>query len=221
MKKTVLVSDFDGTITKKDFFWMAIDELLTPIDAAPWEEYLEKKITHVQALSRIFCKIRMSSEDFHNFVLKILVEDCFIETLQFCRKNAIDFYIVSAGADYYIKLILDHLKISDSITLYSNKSFYTPEGGLQICEPDKTNPFYSNNYGISKKLIIESLKNKYDFVVFAGDGGPDIEAAQISDKVFARDRLLELCNELNINAERFYSYCDILSYLNRITEENK
>ena len=215
MQKRALISDFDGTITKKDFFWLAIEQLLTPTDAEPWQEYLKSNITHVEALRRIFSKIRLSEKHFRDFILNIPIEDGFLPTVEFCKENNIDFYIISAGADYYINTILEHLGILDYVTLYSNKSLYSQEKGLQILETDKNKPFYSNNYGINKKTILESLMNKYHPCLFAGDGGPDLEAAKIADYVFARDRLLELCIEIDIKAEKFSSYYDILNFLKK------
>ncbi|MDD3013540.1 MAG: MtnX-like HAD-IB family phosphatase [Candidatus Gastranaerophilales bacterium] len=212
-KNRVLISDFDGTISKKDFFWYVIDELLSQDDMQPWEDYLAKKITHIEALTRIFSKIRLSEKEFNDFILSLPIEDCFVKTAQYCHQNNIGFYIISAGADFYIKYILKHLKVDNIVTLISNKSFYKSESGLVINKPDKNSQFYSENYGVNKKLAVEFLKNKYDFSIFAGDGGPDFEAAKVADKVFARDRLLELCQTNNIKSSEFTTYCDILDYL--------
>ena len=213
MQKKALVSDFDGTITKKDFFWIVVDELLTPEDVKPWQLYLKGEITHIEALRRIFAKIRLTPEEFHDFILSMQIQDGFLETIDFCSKNGIDFFIVSAGADYYIKLILEHNNLLNKVTLFSNKSIYCQNKGLQILPADEQAQFYSYNYGINKKTVVESIMQKYHPCIFAGDGGPDIEAAQTANYVFARERLLELCEELNIKATKFDSYCDILNYL--------
>jgi 2,3-diketo-5-methylthio-1-phosphopentane phosphatase len=207
------MSDFDGTISKIDFFYYVIAKLLSVTDIQPWLDYQNGKIRHVEALTQIFKKIHLNKEDFHNLILELPIEESFVETVQYCRKNNIDFYIVSAGTDYYIKVILEHLKVADLVKVISNEGCYSVDQGLQILEPDKQNLFYSEEYGISKKLIAKSLKDKYDTVVFAGDGGPDIEAAQVADVVFAKDRLLELCEERNIKTIKLCSYCEILEYL--------
>jgi 2,3-diketo-5-methylthio-1-phosphopentane phosphatase len=209
----VLISDFDGTISKKDFFWYAIDELLAKNDIQPWEDYLAKKITHIEALIRIFNKIRLDEKEFYDFILSLPIEECFVETVKYCCQNGIGYYIISAGADFYIKYILKHLKIDNLVTLISNESFYKPDTGLVIIKPDKSYEYYSENYGINKKLAVESIKRKYDYLIFAGDGRPDLLAAKIADKVFARDCLLDLCKINDIPATKFSSYCDILDYL--------
>ena len=212
-KKRVLISDFDGTISKKDFFWYVIDTLLSPEDMQPWEDYLAKKITHIEALKQIFCKIRLSEKEFYNFVLSLPIEDCFVETAKYCSQNNIGYYIISAGADFYIKCILKYLKIDNQVTLISNESYYRPESGLVIIKPDNSHKFYSENYGINKKMAVEFLKKKHDFSIFAGDGIRDFEAARVADKIFARDSLLQLCQSNNVPATEFRSYCEILEYL--------
>ena len=58
--KIVLITDFDGTIIKKDFFWYIIEKLMTEEDALPWKDYQAGKITHFEALNRIFAKIHIS-----------------------------------------------------------------------------------------------------------------------------------------------------------------
>jgi 2,3-diketo-5-methylthio-1-phosphopentane phosphatase len=212
-KNRVLISDFDGTISKKDFFWYVIDLLLAKEDISPWNDYLEKKISHIEALSRIFRKIRLGEEEFFNFILSLPIEECFVETVHYCHENNIGFYIISAGADFYIKYILQHLKVDNMVKLISNESIYKPESGLIINKPDKSREFYSENYGVNKKLAVETIKKNYDFAIYAGDGRPDFEAAKAADKVFAKDALLELCQANGVQSSKFDNYCEILEYL--------
>lgn len=213
MENTVLISDFDGTISKKDFFWYAIENLLEKTDIQPWNDYKNGRITHFEALRRIFSKIRSNKEAFDDFIFSLPIEECFVDTVKYCKTNAIDFYIVSAGADYYIELILRKLKVFDDIKLIANKGVYSQEKGLEMFKPDASLPYYSENYGVGKGLFAADLRKKYDKIVFAGDGNPDIEVAKFADVVFARDTLLKLCKDNNITTKEFNSYCNILEYL--------
>src|SRR4051794_34626000 len=58
----VLVTDFDGTMTRRDFYKLAIERLLPPDTPDFWAEYRAGAITHFEALRRYFASIR-SSED--------------------------------------------------------------------------------------------------------------------------------------------------------------
>jgi 2,3-diketo-5-methylthio-1-phosphopentane phosphatase len=211
--KKVLVSDFDGTIIKKDFFFYIIERLMNEEDIKPWNDYLERKITHFEALNRIFQKIHISEDYLHKIVLDMPVEECFTELVDFCRENDIDIYILSAGADYYIDIILDNLGIKDCVQLIANESTYSKENGLKMKKLSADSPFYSENYGIDKEAVIKFLKSKYDLTVFAGDGTPDYNAAKWADKVFARGTLLELCENNNLDYVELDSYCKVFDYL--------
>ena len=47
----ILVSDFDGTMTKYDFFDLARRELPSAADHDFWQDYVAGKITHFEALA--------------------------------------------------------------------------------------------------------------------------------------------------------------------------
>jgi 2-hydroxy-3-keto-5-methylthiopentenyl-1-phosphate phosphatase len=54
----VLVSDFDGTMTRHDFYKLAIESLLSPDTPDYWAEYRAGTITHFEALRQYFAAIR-------------------------------------------------------------------------------------------------------------------------------------------------------------------
>ncbi len=209
----VLATDFDGTVIKKDFFWYIIDKVLTEKDIEPWQDYQTGKITHFDGLNRIFQKIRISTEDLHRLIFEIPLEDCFIDTIKLCQKKNIHIYIISAGSDYYIKIILDALGIKDSVNIIANGGKYSPETGLVMTRPPKDSPFYSENYGVNKAGTVKYLKNKYKKVIFAGDGIPDFPAAEYADVVFARGSLLDLCKNNSVETYNLDSYCNVFNYL--------
>ena len=48
----VLVTDFDGTMTKNDFYNLVVSDLLPNETPDYWVEYREGQITHFEALRR-------------------------------------------------------------------------------------------------------------------------------------------------------------------------
>ncbi len=212
IQKFVIVSDFDGTISKKDFFTYATESILTDNDMLPWLQYKKGQISHVNALNQIFNKIHLPKNEFDNFIDKIEIEEYFLPTLNLCREKSIDFHIVSAGADYYILRILERIG-AQNVNLLTNPSDYSQERGLELYPPNKTFEFYDEDLGVSKKDFVLKLKSKGYFVLFAGDGMPDIDAAKVADVVFARDYLVDLCNRHNIQYKRFETYYDIYKYI--------
>ena len=74
MTKTVLISDFDGTISGEDFFGMVVEKLLKKEDIKPWNDYESGKITHFEALSRIFAKVSIEQEKLDAFIQNIKID---------------------------------------------------------------------------------------------------------------------------------------------------
>lgn len=211
--KFVFVSDFDGTISKKDFFRYVVEKIISTEDMKPWQDYKDGKLSHVEALNQIFNKIRLSKDDFDAFIDTIEVEEYFMPTVKLCRSMNVDVYVVSAGADYYISRILKKLNLSEHVTIITNPSKYTPEKGLELFPVGKTHELYDEDLGISKKNFVEKMKKQGYSVIFAGDGMPDIAAAESADVVFARDYLIDLCEQSNISYKRFDSYFEIYKFI--------
>ena len=90
---------------------------------------------------------------------------------------------------------------------------------MKLVAPEQNSPYYNSNTGISKQAIVQKLKNEGFFTVYAGDGKPDFKSAQIADVVFAKDMLLELCKDKNIETKPFNDFKDILNYIRSIYEQ--
>ncbi|MDD3923197.1 MAG: MtnX-like HAD-IB family phosphatase [Endomicrobiaceae bacterium] len=218
-KKIVLISDFDGTITKKDFFYMAIDKFLSKNALQPWDDYLNKRITHIEALTGIFSQIHISQDEMDKFISTIDVDKYFYDTLNICKNYEIPIYLCSAGTKYYIEKRIGETLKEYNIFLLSNDGTYSQKDGLRLIAPEKTNPFYHQDTGISKELLVKSLKSQGYFTIYAGDGIPDFSSAQIADVVFAKDVLLEMCKKKGIKTEKFDSFKDISDYIRRIYDK--
>ncbi len=219
--KLVLISDFDGTISKKDFFYMVIDTLLKDKkDAlAPWHDYLNGKIKHIDALTGIFSQIHLTQQELDEFISTIEVDSFFYDTAKYCMDKNVPFYICSAGTNYYIKKrIFDSLQ-KYNIILISNDATYSQQDGMKLVAPPETSPYYNANTGISKQAIVQKLKDEGFFTIYAGDGKPDFKSAQIADVVFAKDMLLELCRQKSIETKPFKNFNDILNYIRSIYEQ--
>ena len=219
--KIVLISDFDGTISKNDFFYMVIDTLLKDKkDAlAPWNDYLNGKIKHIDALTGIFSQIHLTQQELDDFISAIEVDPFFYDTAKYCMEKKIPFYICSAGTNYYIKKRIADALSKYNIILVSNDATYSQQDGMKLVAPEETSPYYNSNTGISKEKIVQKLKDDGFFTVYAGDGKPDFKSAKIADVVFAKDMLLELCRKENIKTEPFKDFTDILNYIRSIYEQ--
>jgi 2-hydroxy-3-keto-5-methylthiopentenyl-1-phosphate phosphatase len=60
---SILVSDFDGTLTRYDLFDLVRKRWPFSPEDDPWEKFVAGQITHFQALAEIFAHIRTSEAD--------------------------------------------------------------------------------------------------------------------------------------------------------------
>jgi len=213
MRKTAFVSDFDGTLSKEDFFNMVVDRLLTREDILPWQDFLAGKITHLEALSRIFARVRIPQAELDIFIQSIQIDPKAKETFELCKKLSIPIYICSAGMDYYILKRIPQYIEQYRIQIISNKGEYSPETGFKVTPPPAGSPFYSKSTGIAKDELVNHLQKQGYFTIFAGDGRPDIKAAKITDAVFAKSVLLDFCREQNVKTLKFDDFGDITEYI--------
>ncbi|MBR1778477.1 MAG: MtnX-like HAD-IB family phosphatase [Alphaproteobacteria bacterium] len=211
-RKTAFVSDFDGTISDDDFFAYTTKTYFDEQALAPWRAFLAGQKTHFNALKEMFAQIHAPIGDFHALIETIRIDPDLEKTWQVCRKQDVALYICSAGNDYYIRRLIGNLLQKYNVTLVSNKGEYAPETGLVMTAPAEDYPYYDQDVGISKVKLVEKLKSERYFVVFAGDGPPDLAPAEKADIVFAKKFLLDACRLRGIKTQKFESFKDILTY---------
>lgn len=206
MEKFVFVSDFDGTLTEKDFYKIIMEEYLKEDFQKLYSDWRNKKIKDVDYLGYVFNHIDRDEKGIFEAIMKISLDPFAKKFIENIKAYGGDFAVVSAGTSYYIDRLFTSKGIKD-VEVYSNKGVFKNNG--IYFELDKTGEFYSDIYGIDKKKVVEKLKEKYDFVFYAGDSDPDVDAALISDVVFAKGKLVELLQEKNKECFEFDNFKEI------------
>jgi len=69
----ILVSDFDGTMTERDFFRVALSRL-PPGAAATWERYEQGLTSHFDALAAIFSGLRVDQQGFDALLAEMRID---------------------------------------------------------------------------------------------------------------------------------------------------
>ncbi|MBF0708748.1 MtnX-like HAD-IB family phosphatase [Alkalihalobacillus hwajinpoensis] len=209
MKKWAFVSDFDGTISKKDFYWLVI-ETYYPEGKGLYKKWKAGEMQDIDFLSQVFQSIDQHEEQIIQDILSLPIDEHVPSFIKKVQENGGDFYILSAGTDYYIHHILNHYGIQH-VPVFSNKGYYEKKNvHLSINENHK---HYSRRYGIDKSKVISDLKEKYEVVYFAGDSEPDSHPAKVADLTFAKDALQELLKENNVPFVAVESFQQIEDFL--------
>ena len=217
-KKFAFISDFDGTLTHKDFYQMIIDEYLGEEGKELYKAWRKSEYKDKDFLHKIYSSINRDEGEILEDILKIEWDKSADKVIQKIREAGGDFIILSAGTSYYIDILLKEKGLSN-IKVYSNPGEYKDRGiHLKI---DKNNPYYSEVYGIDKGKVVADLKRKYSYVYYAGDSAPDIPPCKIPDICFAKGKLQGMLQEEGVNFIPMSDYSDIEKSLfeKRVIEE--
>jgi len=194
MKKWAFISDFDGTISKKDFYWIIIEKYY-PEGEKLFHKWKNGEMKDIDFLSTIFGSINQTEKQTLEDIHEIPIDEHAIPFIKRVQKQGADFFILSAGTDYYINEILSKYGLTD-VEVYSNKGVFK-NNNVQL-DVDKNAWHYSERYGIDKSVVLKKIKENYDFVFYYGDSEPDSHPAKYANTMFARDALITILREQNI-----------------------
>jgi len=211
MKKPVLfLSDFDGTMTLKDFYHIYTKTTLKELDVKLLGEYKNREITSFEYLAGILGAINESEETIQEAIDTLPVDPMVKSVFDLVSENGGDCAVVSAGADYYIRPILDRIGLKH-VPLYANRGHFQNRG-ITLSPP--SNPaHYSKLYGIAKDSILNELKKQYEMILYVGDGTADFNPARLADIRFAKDVCAFRLSRANIDFIPFHRFDSIYDYL--------
>lgn len=215
--RSVLVSDFDGTMTRRDFFKLAIQQLLPPDVPDFWSEYRAGRITHFEALRRYFAEIRATEAEMIAVVDQMELDPVLPQAVAELRRAHWNVIVTSAGCDWYIRRLLAQAGVE--LEVYSNPGRFAPGLGLQM-EMPAGSPFLSPTLGVDKAQVVRHHLGQGCTVAFAGDGFPDEEAALLVPAAlrFARSDLADVLMQKGEPFQRFDTWSQIAQDL--LTRKN-
>lgn len=208
MKDKIIVSDFDGTITKKDTLYHFF------IENAPFEDvhrigskWERQEISSQECLIKEFQLVKNLSEKLVNdFISTVEIDEGFLNFNEQRIKNNIDFVIVSDGLDYFIKKVLAKHNLFDTKIITNHAEFRNNEFKIEFPNEHGECVFGA---GTCKCQAIKELRKNYDKIYYIGDGVSDFCVANKADKVFAKGKLYQYCTQNSINCTKYNNFYDL------------
>jgi 2,3-diketo-5-methylthio-1-phosphopentane phosphatase len=204
----VLVSDFDGTMTRHDFYKLAIEKLL-PSDAPDyWARYRAGEITHFEGLRRYFADIRRSEDDVLNVVRQMELDPDLRDAVERLKQAGWQVVVTSAGCEWYIQKLLSTAKVD--VIVHANPGRIEPGCGL-VMELPQDSPYLSETIGIDKAAVVREYVDSGRMTAFAGDGFPDADAARLvpGNLRFARGDLADVLQHQGLEFHPFDRWSEI------------
>ena len=206
MKDFAFISDFDGTLTKKDFYKILSEAYLKEDFLPQFKAWKNGKLKDREYLSYVFNNVKRSEKEIEEDILNIPFDPFAKVFIEQIKAAGGDFIVISAGTSYYIDKILQKHNIQ-GVDVYSNKGIFK-DNGIYF-DLDENSEFYSDRYGIDKLIVVEKLKKNYKKIVYAGDSGPDLKPALVSDLVFAKGELVELLKKKKKDFIEFEDFSEV------------
>lgn len=216
MKKPIVCCDFDGTITKND----NIIRIMKQFAPSEWttlkDGVLSKEITIQEGVGQMFQLLTSDQKEaIQSFILEDTeIREGFKEFVDEVKKQTfLSMYLVGDGL--FVYPILEGIVDRDDI--YCNHASFGEEH-IQIEWPHACDTQCQNGCGCCKPSIIRNLTHEDDFIIMIGDSVTDVEAAKHADLTFARDYLLNECQELGLVHKEFDTFVDLHAQFVQIKE---
>ncbi|OHD57370.1 MAG: hypothetical protein A2Y33_07760 [Spirochaetes bacterium GWF1_51_8] len=209
------VSDFDNTITLKDFYTLIIEKYSPPGAADIYERFHRGEVSVLDLLGFVFNNIHKDRFTIMQDILSLPLDSYAADFIRWFVNEVGPFYIVSAGCSYYIEILLEKYGLLGLVTLVANPGYYH-DGNIYIL-PNPNDDIYSPSTGVDKGKVVEGINRQADFTFFAGDSEPDYPAAIAADFAFARENN-SLAELMRRNGKKFSPYSSFRSIYEKTRE---
>jgi 2-hydroxy-3-keto-5-methylthiopentenyl-1-phosphate phosphatase len=208
----IIQSDFDGTLTEEDVSFALLDAFADGDWRQLFERYRQSKMTVGDFNSKAFAMVKASREELLRVAREqVKLREGLRNLVNFCQGSGTRFLIVSNGLDFYIKAILEDVGLGN-LEVYAARTEFSPDG-LKV-----------NYIGPEGKVLKKGFKEAYTKlflnqgyqVVCIGNGPSDYFPAALSQHVFARDGLADICKTKKLKCQPFEDLNDVVRGLEKL-----
>jgi 2-hydroxy-3-keto-5-methylthiopentenyl-1-phosphate phosphatase len=171
--RRTFVTDFDGTLTRQDFYNLFLEQLYPPGAPDQWAAFSAGRITHFECLRNIYAHVPVGEAALERFLDQIELPPNFPRVLDKLHAAGWDIVIASAGSRWYIERLLAR----ENVTLPVHTNGGRIVDGRLVMELPTESPFFHPHAGIDKAAVVRHYFDQGHEVAFAGDGITDIPPA--------------------------------------------
>lgn len=166
----ILVTDFDGTFTRRDFFDLILERHDPPAGHEAWRRYLAGELTHVEGIGGVFASLRTNEVGADTLVDALDPTPGTAAAVQALQQAGWEVVIASAGCGWYIEKLLARMGLR--VTVHACPGAFAPETGL-VMTPDRTDPYHHEQFAIDKPAVVRDALARDPIVAYAGDSNTD------------------------------------------------
>jgi 2-hydroxy-3-keto-5-methylthiopentenyl-1-phosphate phosphatase len=193
--RKIFVSDYDGTITDKDFYSLLAERYIPAGTPDYFAQYRDGRITHFEAMAAYFAFAPAEEQQLEELLEASQADPDLGASATLLQRAGWDLFVVSAGCSWYVERVLKRAGVA--ATVYSNPGRPENGRGLVLEKLDPSSPYHSTSVGVDKSAVVRHALHVAEIVAFAGDGPPDLQPALLvrPDLRFARGFLADALRE--------------------------
>ena len=170
----ILVTDFDGTFTRRDFFDLILERHDPPGAREGWQRFVDGELTHSEGIAAVFAALRTDESGADALVDALDPAPGTAAAVRRLQEAGWEIVVASAGCRWYIDRLMVRLGLS--VTIHASPGAFSPETGL-VMTPDPAARFFHPETGIDKPAVVLDALDRDPVVAYAGDSNTDREAA--------------------------------------------
>ncbi len=211
-RRGTLVSDFDGTLTRHDFFRLALERLTPPEVPDYWLDYRAGRLTHFEAMRSYYASIRATEAETLGVVEALELQPELAAWVERLGEAGWRVVVASAGCEWYIRRLMERNGVE--LEVHANPGRFVEGRGL-LMELPVNSPYFSPSHGIDKAAVVRSAQRSGRRVAFAGDGYPDLAAARLASPElrFASASLAVALEKEGLAFRRFERWAEVAQAL--------
>ena len=198
----ILVTDFDGTLTNRDYFELILERYSPPEAQVVWDDFKAGRLTHFEAIAGVFAALPGDHAGAEALVRDLEPSPGLGASVRHLQNAGWELQIASAGCAWYIERFLAWQGIEAEV--HACPGEFVAGSGL-VMRHLTDSPFASGTHGIDKPAVVRAALARDPVVAVAGDSGTDHDGMLLvpAGRRFARRWLAE---DLRAEDEGFHSF---------------
>ena len=169
----IFVSDYDGTITDKDFHSLLAERYVPANEPDYFALYREGRMSHFEAMAAYFAFAPTEEQQLEELLTASQPDPDLGASAALLRGADWKLWVVSAGSSWYVERVLSRAGVA--ATVYSNRGRLESGRGLVLEKLDPSSAYHSASVGVDKSAVVRHALRVAD--AFAGDGPTDLQPA--------------------------------------------
>ena len=203
-----VLTDFEDTAAAQNVAELLLTRFGDPSWTSVRQQFRDGKMDLKEYQEITFRNITADRATMQSYVREhACLRPYFGELWEYCKGNGFPMAVVSHGLDFYISALLQQAGMGE-VPVFAVETEFA-DGNISYTY----NHAYPGreSHGNSKGFVVEGFQNQGHYVLYAGDGLSDLEAARKADIVFAHSTLARQCDQEGIPYVHFDDFKGMLN----------